>query len=115
MRNEDLHVIRNLIQIAVSWNEMGRPDKVASAHRDLITILGREVHSPYKIGRQVFSLPDEHVLTLEADGPRYPVRMALESKDGIEVMLLSCKVARPVAELLLVFCDAAELEGERAS
>lgn len=113
MKNDDLHALRNLLQVATSWNEMGRREKVAQALRDINNILGRTVHPAWKVGRQVFPLPEYHTLTLEADGPEYPVRMALETPGGVDVMLLSCKVARPVAELLLVFCDQAELAREQ--
>lgn len=113
MKTEDLHALRNLLQVATSWNEMDRPDKVSQALRDINNILGRPIHPAWQVGRQVFPLPEDHILTLEADGPYYPVRVTLDSARGTDMILLNCRIARHVAELLLVYCDQAELERER--
>lgn len=36
MTNSEVRALRNLLQIITSWNELGRPDRVAQAVRDLL-------------------------------------------------------------------------------
>lgn len=113
MRGDEVCALKNILQAIIGWTELNRPDRVLQAIRDADNILGKEPLVPWDLKRQVFPLADNHVLTLESGTPREPIKMALESPDGVEVLVMDCEVARNVANLLLSYCDSMGLRPKR--
>lgn len=112
MRATDIHALRSLLQSIVGWTELGDPQKVMRAVRDMDNILGREHRGAMSVGRQIFYLDDVHTLTLEADDPD-PLRLSVDKHGVTDTIVLPCHVARNVAGLLLAYCDSISLRNKR--